>query len=198
MKIFDRFNVQNETIIVLFLEKTDVCKLSTMKNLFIENKNVETIEIMIDQNLNQKIVIENLNCDSNWNLIIDSTDQKIILNVNSDFNFIDQTNRKIISCVNFVFILKNIINTDFVFILKIVFKNIFFDFRFTLKIDTSKKNAIVKNINFIIVFSIAENLTSIIVFQTVASSQRNWNQSTWWNSIQKRLSWRFSCDNFSI
>ena len=94
MKIFDRFNVRNETIIALFLNKIDVYKSSAMKNLFIENKNVETIEIMIDQNLNQKIVIENLNCDSNWNLIIDSTDQKIILNVNSDFDFIDQINRK--------------------------------------------------------------------------------------------------------
>ena len=141
-----------------------------MKNLFIENKNVETIEIMIDQNLNQKIATENLNCDSDSDLIIDSTNQKIILNVDSDFDFIDQINRKIILCVNFAFALKSIIDTNFVFILKIVFENIIFDFRLTLKIDTSKKNAIVKNMNFIIVFSVAENLTSIIniVFQTVA------------------------------
>ena len=168
-----------------------------MRNLSTENKNVETIEIMTDQNSNRKIATENLNCGSNSDLVIDSTNQGIILDVNSGFDLIDQTDREIISCVDLAFALKSIINADLVLVLKIVFESIVFDPRLILEIGTSKKNAIVENMNLTTALSAAEDLTPIIVFQTVAPNQRDWDQSTWWSSIQKRLPWRSSCDDFS-
>lgn len=119
MKIFHHFDIQNETIIVSFFEKTNVHKRSTTTNFCIVNyvkiekiffveivkKFVEKIEIDSNSNLNSKIIIKN-------------------------------RNRNFDSILNFDFDFENI------------------DLNFISKINIIKKNAIIKNSNFIDVFSI--------------------------------------------
>ena len=132
--------------IALFQKKIDVYRQLIMKIFFIEFSFFAIIffvKITIDQNLvseiitidlnskivitdlNLKIVIENSNHDLNLNLVIDSINQKIILNVNRNLNLVDLINRKIVSDINFDFVLN------------IVMKNIDFDRIF--ETDTSKK-----------------------------------------------------------
>ena len=150
------FCILNRTIIVLFSKKVNAFKLSTTKNHSIVNRNFEItisfVEIMIDQNSDLKIVTKNLNHDFDLNLIIDLTNRKVILNINQNLNRVNQTDQENISDINFDFVLK------------IVSENIDFVFHFVSEIDIFKKNVIIENTNFIIVFLIVKSLNFIIAF----------------------------------
>ena len=139
--------------------------MSATKNHFIVHKNLEitisSLKIIIDQNSDLTIVIKNSNHDFDLNLIIDLTNRKIILDIKQNLDHVDQTNQENISGVNFDFILK------------IVSESIDLVLHHASEIDILKKNVIVKNTNFIIVFLIVKNLNFIIVFRTFVSSQQN-------------------------